>query len=179
MGGVYQQFEQTHGGTKQVFGFLELQEEIEEHPGARVLAPFSREVEFDDVSFAYDPASPILRGVSLRARAGEVLAMVGSSGAGKTTLVNLLPRFHDVTGAVRVDGIDVRDATLRSLREQIAIVTQETILFNDTVWNNICYGQLPFRKSAWSRRRARPWRTTSLPRCPTATRRFWATAGSG
>jgi subfamily B ATP-binding cassette protein MsbA len=70
------------------------------------------------------------------------VAVVGSSGAGKTTLVNLLPRFHDVTsGALRIDGVDVRDATLRSLREQIAIVTQETILFNDTVWNNICYGQ--------------------------------------
>jgi subfamily B ATP-binding cassette protein MsbA len=142
MGGVYQQFEQTHGATTQVFGFLELQEEVEEHPGARVLPPFSREVEFDKVSFAYDPAVPILRGISLKARAGEVIAVVGSSGAGKTTLVNLLPRFHDVSGgSLRIDGVDVRDATIRSLREQIAIVTQETILFNDTVWNNICYGQ--------------------------------------
>ena len=142
MGGVYQQFEQTHGATTQVFGFLALQEEVEEHPEARVLPPFSREVEFDNVSFAYDPAVPILRGISLKARAGEVVAIVGSSGAGKTTLVNLLPRFHDVTGgALRVDGVDSRNATLRSLREQIAIVTQETILFNDTVWNNICYGQ--------------------------------------
>ena len=142
MGGVYQQFEQAHGGTKQLFEFLEMQEEVEEHAGGHVLAPLSRDVEFDNVNFGYDPASPILRGVSMRARAGEVLAVVGSSGAGKTTLVNLLPRFHDVTsGAVRVDGVDVRDATLRSLREQIAIVTQETILFNDTVWNNICYGQ--------------------------------------
>ena len=142
MGGVYQQFEQTHGATTQVFGFLALQEEVEEHPGARVLPPFSRQVEFDDVSFAYDPAVPILRGISLKARAGEVVAIVGSSGAGKTTLVNLLPRFHDVTsGSLRIDDVDVRNATLRSLREQIAIVTQETILFNDTVWNNICYGQ--------------------------------------
>ncbi len=142
MGGVYQQFEQTHGATTQVFGFLELQEEVEEHPGARVLPPFSREVEFDKVSFAYDPAVPILRGISLKARAGEVIAIVGSSGAGKTTLVNLLPRFHDVSGgSLRIDDVDVRDATIRSLREQIAIVTQETILFNDTVWNNICYGQ--------------------------------------
>ena len=142
MGGVYQQFEQTHGATTQVFGFLALQEEVQEHPGARVLLPFSREVEFDNVSFAYDPAVPILRNISLKARAGEVVAIVGSSGAGKTTLVNLLPRFHDVTaGSLRIDDVDVRDATLRSLREQIAIVTQETILFNDTVWNNICYGQ--------------------------------------
>jgi ATP-binding cassette, subfamily B, bacterial MsbA len=142
MGGVYQQFEQTHGATTQVFSFLALQEEAEEHLGARVLPPFSREVEFDDVSFGYDPSVPILRGISLKAHAGEVVAIVGSSGAGKTTLVNLLPRFHDVTGgALRVDGVDTRNATLRSLREQIAIVTQETILFNDTVWNNICYGQ--------------------------------------
>ena len=142
LGNVYQQFEQAHGATAQVFAFLELQEELQEHPGARPLPPFSREAEFDNVGFAYDPASPILRGVRLKARAGDVVAIVGSSGAGKTTLVNLLPRFHDVTsGALRIDGIDVRDATLRSLREQIAIVTQETILFNDTVWNNICYGQ--------------------------------------
>ena len=142
MGSVYQQFEQTHGATAQVFGFLALEQEVEEHPGALSLPPFSREVEFDNVSFAYDSTVPILRGVSLKARAGEVIAIVGSSGAGKTTLVNLLPRFHDVTGGcLRIDEVDVRNATLRSLREQIAIVTQETILFNDTVWNNICYGQ--------------------------------------
>ena len=142
IGGVYQQFEQAHGATVQVFDFLKLQEEVEERPGARILAPFSRQVEFDDVGFNYDAASPILRGVHLRVRAGEVVAIVGSSGAGKTTLVNLLPRFHDVTsGAVRIDGVDVREAMLRSLREQMAIVTQETVLFNDTVWNNICYGR--------------------------------------
>jgi subfamily B ATP-binding cassette protein MsbA len=142
MGSVYQQFEQTHGATTQVFGYLALEQEVEEHPGAVSLRPFSREVAFDNVSFAYDATVPILRGVSLKADAGEVIAIVGSSGAGKTTLVNLLPRFHDVTeGCLRIDEVDVRDATLRSLREQIAIVTQETILFNDTVWNNICYGQ--------------------------------------
>jgi subfamily B ATP-binding cassette protein MsbA len=94
------------------------------------------------VSFGYDPEVPILREISLEARAGEVIAIVGSSGAGKTTLVNLLPRFYPVTsGSLRVDGVDVREVTLRSLREQMAIVTQETILFNDTVWNNICYGR--------------------------------------
>ena len=71
-----------------------------------------------------------------------MIAIVGSSGAGKTTLVNLLPRFYPVTsGCLRIDGVDVREVTLRSLREQMAIVTQETILFNDTVWNNICYGR--------------------------------------
>jgi subfamily B ATP-binding cassette protein MsbA len=84
----------------------------------------------------------VVRGINLSVRAGEVVAIVGSSGAGKTTLVNLLPRFHTCTGgALRFDGCDVRQVTLRSLREQIAIVTQETILFNDSVWNNICYGR--------------------------------------
>ena len=84
----------------------------------------------------------ILRGINLKAKAGEVTAIVGSSGAGKTTLVNLLPRFYSATsGTVRIDGNDVRDVTLRSLREQMSVVTQETILFNDTIWNNICYGQ--------------------------------------
>jgi subfamily B ATP-binding cassette protein MsbA len=142
IGGVYQQFQQAHGATAQVFEFLELEEEVAERPGAPVLAPFSRQVEFDDVGFCYDPESPVLRGVNLRVNAGEVVAVVGSSGAGKTTLVNLWPRFYDVTsGAVRIDGIDLRDASLRSLREQMAIVTQDTILFNDTVWNNICYGR--------------------------------------
>jgi len=142
IGGVYQQFEQAHGATVQVFDFLKLEEEVSERPGARTLAPFSRQVEFDGAGFWYDPASPVLRGIHLRVKAGEVVAIVGSSGAGKTTLVNLLPRFHDVTsGALRIDGVDVREATLRSLREQMAIVTQETVLFNDTVWNNICYGQ--------------------------------------
>lgn len=139
---VYQQFEQAFGATNRVFEYLGLAEEPAEEPGVRVLPPFSQIVEFDRVSFGYDRETPILRGVSLKARAGEVIAIVGSSGAGKTTLVNLLPRFYAVnSGAVRLDGMDVRDVTLRSLREQMAIVTQETILFNDTVWNNICYGR--------------------------------------
>jgi subfamily B ATP-binding cassette protein MsbA len=142
LGVVYQQFEQAHGATTKVFEFLALPEEPAEQPGARTLAPFSREVEFDHVSFEYDPETPILREVTFTASAGEVVAIVGSSGAGKTTLVNLLPRFYSAnSGAVRLDGFDVREATLRSLREQMAIVTQETILFNDTVWNNICYGR--------------------------------------
>lgn len=142
LGTVYQQFEQAFGATAKVFEYLGFAEEPADEPGVRVLPPFSRTVEFDHVSFEYDPRTPILRDVSLQARAGEVIAIVGSSGAGKTTLVNLLPRFYAASsGTVRLDGMDVRDVTLRSLREQMAIVTQETILFNDTVWNNICYGR--------------------------------------
>ena len=142
LGTVYQQFEQAFGATDKVFEYIGLAEEPAVEPGARELPPFSRIVEFDRVGFGYDPEVPILRDISLVARAGEVIAIVGSSGAGKTTLVNLLPRFYPVTsGVLRVDGVDIREVALRSLREQMAIVTQETILFNDTVWNNICYGR--------------------------------------
>jgi ATP-binding cassette, subfamily B, bacterial MsbA len=142
LGTVYQQFEQAFGVSTKVFEYLALTDELAEEPGVRALPPFSRVVEFDHVSFGYDPETPILRDVSFTANAGEVIAIVGSSGAGKTTLVNLLPRFYPVTsGALRLDGMDVRQVTLSSLRGQMAIVTQETILFNDTVWNNICYGQ--------------------------------------
>jgi len=142
LGTVYQQFEQAFGATETVFDYLDLVEEPAEEPGVRALPTFSSSVEFDNVSFEYDPQTPILQNISLQARAGEVIAIVGSSGAGKTTLVNLLPRFYAVSsGTLRLDGMDVRDVTLRSLREQMAIVTQENILFNDTVWNNICYGR--------------------------------------
>jgi subfamily B ATP-binding cassette protein MsbA len=142
LGVVYQQFEQAFGATASVFEYLGLAGEPAAETGKPALPPFSRDVVFDRVSFGYDPEVPILRDISFEARAGEVIAVVGSSGAGKTTLVNLLPRFYAVTsGSLRVDGMDVRDVTLRSLREQMAIVTQENILFNDTVWNNICYGR--------------------------------------
>jgi subfamily B ATP-binding cassette protein MsbA len=142
LGGLYQQFQMGMGASTQVFSFLDLEEEVDERPGAAVLPRFSKCVKFDHVSFAYDAGTAILRDVNLRVPAGTVAAFVGTSGAGKTTLVNLLPRFHVATsGSVRIDGHDVRDVTQRSLREQMAIVTQETFLFNDTVWNNLCYGR--------------------------------------
>jgi subfamily B ATP-binding cassette protein MsbA len=141
IGSFYQQLEQARGATAQVFAYLALDEEQSDQPGAEKLPPFSGFVEFKNVNFAYAGNENTLRNLSLSAKAGEVLAIVGSSGAGKTTLVNLLPRFYSPTsGTVRVDGHDVQRVTLGSLREQIAIVTQETILFNDTIWNNICYG---------------------------------------
>ena len=142
IGTVYQLFLQAIGISTQVFAFIDRPEESIEEPGAKVLPPLSKSVEFDRASFAYDSGPLILRNIDLKVPAGAVVAIVGSSGAGKTTLVNLLPRFYAATsGAVRIDGHDIRDVTLRSLREQMAIVTQETILFNDTVRNNLCYGR--------------------------------------
>ncbi|MGC2001581.1 MAG: ABC transporter transmembrane domain-containing protein, partial [Candidatus Acidiferrales bacterium] len=143
LGGIYQLFVQALGTSAQVFRFLDLPEEKLDAPGAQVLPRFSTSVEFDDATFVYeDGESATLKNINLKVPAGAVVAIVGSSGAGKTTLVNLLPRFFAATsGVVRIDGHDVRDLTLRSLREQMAIVTQETILFNDTIWNNLCYGQ--------------------------------------
>jgi subfamily B ATP-binding cassette protein MsbA len=141
IGQVYQQFQYAQGASTQVFAYLDQQEERSEQPGAVPLRPFTREVEFDDVTFAYGSDAVILQNIRLRARKGEVVALVGSSGAGKTTLVNLLPRFYEpASGTIRIDGTDIREVTIKSLREQIAMVTQENILFHDTVWNNICYG---------------------------------------
>ena len=141
MGAVYQQFQQAQGATTQVFAYLDMKEEERDAADARELPPFSREIEFENVCFSYDKA-PILRDIRFTARKGELVAFVGSSGAGKTTLVNLIPRFYEVTsGSIRVDGRDIRSVKLGSLRGQIAMVAQENILFHDTVWNNICYGQ--------------------------------------
>jgi ATP-binding cassette, subfamily B, bacterial MsbA len=142
LGGLYQLFQQAMGLSKQVFAFVDLPEEVLDAPGTRTLTRFADSIDFDDASFGYANGSLILRGIDLQVPAGSVVAIVGSSGAGKTTLVNLLPRFYSPTGgAVRIDGHDLREVTLRSLREQMAIVTQETILFNDTIWNNLCYGR--------------------------------------
>ncbi len=125
-----------------VLDVLDRHDELPEREQAKVLPRMSQSVEYRAVGFRYaDGHGEILRSVSFVARPGEVVAIVGSSGAGKTTLVNLLPRFYDVSeGAVLIDGVDVRDATLASLRAQIGLVTQETVLFNDTVRANIAYG---------------------------------------
>lgn len=138
-------FRQSMGASSQIFRFMDEEDEVQEKTDARLLPPFEKSVRFEEVSFSYgenNGNSAILRDVNLEVRAGEIVAIVGSSGAGKSTLVQLIPRFFDVTGGViRIDGHDVRDMTLASIRSQIAIVTQETILFNDTVRNNIAYGQ--------------------------------------
>ncbi len=125
-----------------VFEILDLPPTVTDRPQARELPVISREIHYDGVDFAYEER-PVLFGISLRLGVGEMVALVGPSGAGKSTLVKLLPRFYDVTGgAIRIDGTDVRDVTLESLRAQIGIVTQQTILFNDTVRYNIAYGRL-------------------------------------
>ena len=142
LAGIYSLFQQALGASEKVFELLDHRDEVKESPGASALPPFQERIEFDDVWFAYDEGQPLLRGIRFTARAGEVIAVVGSSGVGKTTLVNLLPRFFDVTdGAIRLDGRDLRDVRLASLRAQIGIVTQETVLFNDTVAANIRYGR--------------------------------------
>ncbi|MQA29795.1 MAG: ATP-binding cassette domain-containing protein [Luteitalea sp.] len=134
--------QQAIAASERIFDMLDTHTEVRERPGAAPLAPFCSAVEFRDVTFGYDAAgAQILRGVSFTVGAGQMIAIVGRSGAGKTTLVNLLPRFYDVTGgAITIDGVDLRDTTLSSLRRQIGIVTQETVLFDDTVANNIGYG---------------------------------------
>ncbi|MHB8830295.1 MAG: lipid A export permease/ATP-binding protein MsbA [Syntrophales bacterium] len=134
--------QQGIAGAERVFGIIDLEEEIKNRPAARQLPRISRNIEIRDVGFRYEDAY-VLKNININIRAGEVVAFVGMSGGGKTTLVNLIPRFYDVTsGAITIDGIDIRDVTIESLRGQIAIVTQQTILFNDTVRNNIAYGDI-------------------------------------
>jgi ATP-binding cassette, subfamily B, bacterial MsbA len=142
----YNNFQQALGASSEIFRFMDIEDDVREKPRAKVLPEFSGNVRFERVSFAYtnegEEQHEVLRDINLEVRQGEVLAVVGSSGAGKSTLVHLIPRFFDVTGGrLLIDDNDVRDVTLASLRAQVGIVTQETVLFNDTVRNNIAYGQ--------------------------------------
>jgi subfamily B ATP-binding cassette protein MsbA len=126
-----------------VFGLMDREPEITDAPGAATLAPLAREITYAGVGFAYDGRENVLHDIDFTVRRGEVVALVGPSGAGKSTLLNLLPRFYDPTGgAIRIDGHDIRRVTLASLREQIGVVTQQTILFNDSVRHNVAYGRL-------------------------------------
>jgi ATP-binding cassette, subfamily B, bacterial MsbA len=142
--GIHNIFQQALGASQKVFGYLDGEQIVREKPGATRLGKFEKGIHFDRISFRY-PTSPngyVLEGVTLDVKAGEIVALVGPSGAGKTTLANLVPRFYDVAdGAVRLDGKDVRDLRLKSLRSKISMVAQDTFLFNDTVANNIGYGR--------------------------------------
>ncbi|MBN2382463.1 ABC transporter ATP-binding protein [bacterium] len=124
-----------------IFAFLDIPADIKDSPGAVELPAFRDKVVFDDVSFKYDE-EPVLRSINLTVHYGQTIALVGESGAGKSTLVNMIPRFFDPSaGQITIDGHDLRQVTIKSLRSQLGIVTQDTILFNDTVRNNIAYGQ--------------------------------------
>jgi subfamily B ATP-binding cassette protein MsbA len=134
--------QQAMAASERIFEILDMHSEVPERPDAQVLPRLRQSIEFRNVSFSYDGATrTILRDVSFTVRAGQAVAIVGLSGAGKTTLVNLVPRFYDVSGGqILIDGIDVRGATLASLRSQIGIVTQDTVLFDETIYSNITYG---------------------------------------
>jgi ATP-binding cassette, subfamily B, bacterial MsbA len=134
--------QQAIAASERIFEMMDTHTEVKEIAGATDMPPFTRSIEFQEVGFGYeDGPGRILRNVSFRVAAGQMIAIVGRSGAGKTTLVNLLPRFYDVSsGCIVVDGADLRSVTLKSLRRQIGIVTQETVLFDDSVANNIAYG---------------------------------------
>jgi subfamily B ATP-binding cassette protein MsbA len=140
MSGINNSFQQAIGASNTLFDIMASPPEPD--PGSRILERFDAEIEFRDVRFVYPEAkAPTIDGVSFRLVRGEVLALVGSSGAGKTTLVNLIPRFYDVTeGAIVIDGANLGEFTLDSLRHRIAMVTQDVILFNDTIRTNIAYG---------------------------------------
>jgi len=141
----YNSFQQALGASASIFAFFDTEDDVKERPHAINFKHFKKQIAFEDVGFSYsteEGENQILHHIDLEVQAGEVLALVGPSGAGKSTLVNLIPRFYDVSaGAIKMDGVDLRGMTLASLRRQVAQVTQETILFNDTVRNNIAYGQ--------------------------------------
>ena len=141
----YNNFQQALGASQEVFRFMDAQDDVVEKKRAFVLKGFKESVRFEQVDFAYESGGEVkqvLHGIDLDVKRGEVIAIVGPSGAGKSSLMNLIPRFFDVTGGrIAIDGHDLRDVTIASLRKQIGKVTQETILFNDTVRNNIAYGQ--------------------------------------
>jgi len=129
-------------GGERIFSIIDRVPDIIDKPGAVNLPQITKSIDIENVTFRYEE-KPVLKNINLSIRAGEVVAFVGMSGGGKTSLVNLIPRFYDVSeGRVLIDGVDIRDVKLQSLRSQVAIVTQQTILFNDTVKNNIAYGDI-------------------------------------
>jgi subfamily B ATP-binding cassette protein MsbA len=142
LSGLNNEVQNGLAAAERVYRVLDEPVEIDEKPGAVELPPLQKEIRYEGVNFSYRPGEPVLKDINLTVPKGQVVALVGTSGGGKTTLVNLLPRFYEVTsGAITIDGVDIRSATLASLRGQIAIVTQQTILFNDTIRNNIAYGR--------------------------------------
>lgn len=139
---IYQTLRQAAVSLETVFSILDADDPLADAPGARPVTAVAGEVVFENVGFAYDGRTPVLEGIDLHARPGETIALVGPSGAGKSTMVALLQRLYDpTTGAIRLDGVDIRDLEQRSLRRQIGVVLQDALLFNDTIRNNIAYGR--------------------------------------
>lgn len=145
--GFYSSFQASSAAGKRVFSVLDLVPKVTEKPGAKELPAIQGRIEFKDVHFAYDEAKPVLRGIDLTVEAGEVVAIVGTNGAGKTTFVNLVPRFYDpAQGTISIDGRDLRDITLSSLRTQVGIVIQESVLFAGSIAGNISCGRDDFTR---------------------------------
>lgn len=143
LGGLYAQFSAAVGGIQRVFELLDTRPSVQDAPDALQLPPSQGRITFENVSFSYDGIADVLKDVSLEIKAGEILALVGPSGAGKSTIFNLIPRFYDPTsGSIKIDNTDLRSITQSSLRDQLAIVPQETILFGGTIRENILYGKL-------------------------------------
>lgn len=143
LSGLYGQFREALGAVRRVFEILDTPPSVTDAPGATDLPPVAGAISFENVSFAYEPGRKVLHQVALAVHPGEIVALVGPSGAGKSTLFNLIPRFYDPTsGTVAIDGVDVRTVTQRSLRAQIGLVPQETMLFGGTIRENIAYGRL-------------------------------------
>lgn len=144
---VVSSIQQALAAGERVFGILDLEENIKELPSAKLLPPVQGYVEFKHVDFAYNKDEQVIKDLSFKVNRGQIVAIVGPSGAGKSTIASLLPRFYDVTnGSIVIDGMDIRDVTLNSLREQVGIVPQETLLFNGSVYDNILYGRLDATK---------------------------------
>ncbi len=149
LGNVYGNIQRAVAAAERVFDVLDTLPEIEDAPDAIELPPVKGNVGFENVTFEYRDGEPALKNLSIEIPSGQILAIVGPSGAGKSTIANLLPRFYDPqAGIIRIDGVDIRNVTVRSLREQIAMVPQETILFNASIYENILYGRLDAERDA-------------------------------
>jgi ATP-binding cassette subfamily B protein len=143
---LYNSLQSALAGAERIFEVLDAEPTVRDEPAAQLLTDLHGDVAFQNVTFGYDPGKPVLFDVSLSANAGETIALVGPTGAGKTTIINLLSRFYDVnSGAIAIDGRDIRASRQASIRQQLGIVLQDTFLFSDTVMENIRYGRLSAR----------------------------------